>query len=348
MKRVFSGFLALFIGIGLVGTSVAAPATGLYGLGATFPEPLYNKMFAAYQKATGIPVAYDPGGSGKGQKEILARTIDFGGTDIPMAPDVMATAPGKILHIPTAIGAIAVAYTIPNLNQTLKLDGPTLADIYLGKIKTWNDPRIAKLNAGVTLPNLAIRVLYREEASGTTRVLTDYLSKVSPEWKTKVGESGTPKWPVGEGAKGNEGLTYALKTVPGGIAYVEQAYAKANKLRTVALKNRAGKFVLPDNGPAEDAADDKVLPADLKVSLTDSAVSTAYPIVSFTYLMFYQDQKYGGRTPVQAKQLRDLLNWMVTDGQAFNQGLDYGKLPAGAVKRAQAIISTMTYGGQKF
>ncbi|MBI0446593.1 phosphate ABC transporter substrate-binding protein PstS [Deinococcus sp. DB0503] len=336
-----------FFLLGLILTGTAAAQTTITGAGASFPYPLYSKMFAEYKNATGVNVNYQSVGSGAGQKQILERTVDFAGSDNPMSDETLKSAPAPLLHIPTAIGAVVPAYNLPGVTQPLKFTGRVLADIYLGKIKNWNDKAIAALNPGVTLPPLPITVARRSDGSGTTYVFSDYLSKVSPEWKSKVGVGNSLQWPVGTGAKGNDGVAGVVKSTPGAIGYVELVYAKQNKLTFGSVQNRAGKFVLADNGPAAAATLGVVIPADTRVSLTNSANAEAYPIASFTYVIFYQDQKYGNRTEEQAKALKNLLTWMVTTGQQYNEGLDYAKLPANVVNKAKSIINSMTYGGKR-
>ncbi|MBZ9713528.1 phosphate ABC transporter substrate-binding protein PstS [Deinococcus multiflagellatus] len=340
MKKMFALAAALAV------TTAAAQST-LTGAGASFPFPLYSKMFAEYKKDKGVTVNYQSVGSGAGQKQILERTVDFAGSDNPMSDDAMKDAPGKLLHIPTAIGAVVPAYNLPGVTTPLKFTGKVLADIYLGKIKTWNDKAIAALNPGVTIPPLPITVARRSDGSGTTYVFSDYLSKVSGEWKSKVGVGNALQWPVGTGARGNDGVAGIVKSTPGAIGYVELVYAKQNKLPFGSLQNRAGKFVVADNGPAAAAALGVVIPADTRVSLTNSANPEAYPIASFTYVIFYQEQKYAGRTQAQAKALKDLLLWMISTGQGFNEGLDYAKLPTNAANKAKSIIGKMTFDGKK-
>ena len=342
MKKSFLLGLAL-----LTATGTASAQSSLTGAGASFPYPLYSKMFAEYKTAQGVSVNYQSVGSGAGQKQITERTVDFAGSDNPMSDDAMKAAPAKLLHVPTAIGAVVPAYNLPGVTAALKFDGATLANIYLGKIKTWNDAAIAKLNPGVTIPPLPITVARRSDGSGTTYVFSDYLSKVSSEWKTKVGVGNSLSWPVGTGAKGNDGVAGVVKSTPGAIGYVELVYAKQNKLTFGSVKNRAGKFVVADNGPAALAANGVVIPADTRVSLTNSANADAYPIASFTYVIFYQDQKYGTRTEAQGEALQKMLTWMVTSGQQYNEPLDYAKLPTAVANKAKSIINTMTYGGKK-
>jgi phosphate transport system substrate-binding protein len=342
MKKILS------LGLGLVAATTAfASAATITGAGASFPYPLYSKMFAEYKKASGTDVNYQSVGSGAGQQQIIARTVDFGASDNPMSDEAMKPAPGKLLHVPMAIGAVVPAFNLPG-NPKLTFTGKLLADIYLGKVKTWGDPAIKALNPGVTLPGLPITVARRSDGSGTTAVFTDYLSKVSTDWKTKVGAANSVQWPVGVGGKGNDGVAGIVKSTPGSIGYVELVYAKQNSLTFGAVQNRAGKAIVADNGPAAAAALGVVIPSDTRVSLTNSANADAYPIASFTYVIFYQDQKYGSRTQEQAKDLKALLTWMTTSGQQFNEPLDYAKLPTNVAAKAKSIIGSMNYGGAKF
>ena len=335
----------LLLGLALVATS--ASAQGLTGAGASFPFPLYSKMFAEYKKAAGVDVNYQSVGSGAGQKQITERTVDFAGSDNPMSDESMKAAPAALIHIPTAIGAVVPAYNLPGVTEPLKFTGKVLADIYLGKIKTWGDKAITALNPGVTIPPLPITVARRSDGSGTTYVFADYLSKVSSEWKTKVGVGNSLQWPVGTGAKGNDGVAGVVKGTPGALGYVELVYAKQNKLTFGSVQNRANKFVLADNGPAAQAAKGVVIPADTRVSLTNSANADAYPIASFTYLIFYREQKYGTRTADQAAALKKMLTWVVTTGQQYNEPLDYAKLPDNVSSKAKTLINSLTFDGKK-
>lgn len=337
----------ILLGLALV-TTAASAQSNITGAGASFPFPLYSKMFAEYKKSKGVNVNYQSVGSGSGQKQIKARTVDFGGSDNYMTNEMMKDAPAKLLHIPSAIGAVVPAYNLPGVSKRIKFSGKLLADIYLGKVKTWNDKAIAALNPGVKLPALPITSARRSDGSGTTYVWSDYLSKVSSDWKKKVGVGNNLKWPSGTtGAKGNDGVAGVVKSTPGAIGYVELAYAKQNKLAFGAVKNRAGKFIVADNGPASKAADGIVIPADTRVSIVNSANASAYPIASFTYVIFYKEQKYGTRTKDEAKALKNLLTWMISDGQKYHESLDYAKLSPSVVKKASKIINGMTYGGKK-
>jgi phosphate transport system substrate-binding protein len=300
--------------------SQAGPIS-LNGAGATFPYPLYSKWIAEYNKQfPNIQINYQSIGSGGGIRQIIAGTVDFGATDAPMKADEAKQAPGKLLHIPTTIGAVVLCYNLPDVKETLKLSPEVLADIYLGKIKKWSDPKIAADNGGSKLPDKEIAVVYRTDGSGTTNVYTDYLSAVSAEWKDKVGAGKSVKWPVGLGAKGNEGVTGQLKTTPYTIGYTERAYATQNKLPMAELKNKSGKFVAPT-----------------------TAAETAYPIAGYTYLLVYADAKDGTKGEAIAKYLW----WALHDGQKFAETLDYAPLPAKVVTLVEARLKELTAGGKK-
>jgi phosphate transport system substrate-binding protein len=323
--------------------SQAGPIS-LNGAGATFPYPLYSKWIAEYNKQfPNIQINYQSIGSGGGIRQIIAGTVDFGATDAPMKEDEAKQAPGKLLHIPTTIGAVVLCYNLPDVKETLKLTPEVLADIYLGKIKKWNDPRIAADNGGTKLPDKEIAVVYRTDGSGTTNVYTDYLSAVSAEWKDKVGAGKSVKWPVGLGAKGNEGVTGQLKTTPYTIGYTERAYATQNKLPMAELKNKSGKFVAPTTPAMSAAAEGVEMPAELYVSLVNSAAESAYPIAGYTYLLVYADAKDGTKGEAIAKYLW----WALHDGQKFAESLDYAPLPAKVVTLVEARLKELSAGGKK-
>jgi len=333
------------LAIGLAATLSAAIAQNMTGAGATFPYPLYSKMFNEYNKISKNDVNYQSIGSGGGQRQILERTVDFGASDGPMSDTDLAKAPGKILHVPITLGAVVPTYNIPGVDKQLKFSGKVLADIYLGKIKTWNDAAITKLNPDVKLPPLPITVVRRSDGSGTTFVFVDFLSSVSKEWKTKVGTATAVNWPTGIGGKGNEGVAGIVKSTPGAIGYNELVYALQNKIDYGLVQNKAGQFVDANPKTVTEAAGAKVIPADTRVSLVNSA--KGYPISSFTWVLVYQEQKYGNRSQAQAQALKDLLTWMITDGQKYAEPLDYAGLPTNAQTRAKALVASMTYGGSK-
>src|SRR6476659_6848824 len=316
----------------------------LQGMGATFPNPLYQKWVSEYGKLhTNIKIDYQSQGSGAGIKQIKEQTVDFGASDTPMKDEDLKSAPGELLHIPTVLGAVVVTYNLAGVTQKLHFSPDVIADIFLGKIKKWNDPRIAADNAGAKLPASDITVVHRSEGSGTTGVFTDYLSKVSPEWKEKVGAGPSPSWPVGIGGKGNEGVTGQVKNTPNTIGYVELAYALQNSLPVAQVKNTSGAFVDPsiDSVTAAAAASAANTPDDLRVSITNAPGPNVYPISSYTYILVYKNQK----DATKGKALIDFLWWGIHDGQSFAHPLEYATLPADIVKRAEAKLNSVTSGG---
>lgn len=323
--------------------SQAGPIS-LNGAGATFPYPLYSKWMAEYNKQfPNIRINYQSIGSGGGIRQIIAGTVDFGATDAPMKADEAKQAPGKLLHIPATIGGVVISYNVPELSQTLKLSAEALAEIYLGKIKKWNDPKIAADNPEAKLPGKDISVVYRTDGSGTTAVYTDYLAAVSAEWKDKVGAGKSVKWPVGLGAKGNEGVSGQVKTTPYTIGYIERAYATQNKLPMAELKNKSGKFVAPTTAAMSAAAEGVEMPAELFVSLVNSSAEAAYPITGYTYLLVYADAKDASKGEAIAK----FLWWALHDGQKFAESLDYAPLPAKVITQVEARLKELSAGGKK-
>lgn len=339
---------ALVLGTLIAAAASSASALTLTGAGASFPYPLYSKYFDVYKTSTGVEVNYQSIGSGGGKRQILAQTVDFGATDGPMTNEELATAPdkNKILHIPTALGAVVVAYNVPGVDK-LNFSGQVLADIFLGDLNKWNDPALVKLNPGVNLPALPITVAHRSDSSGTSYIFTDYLTKVSPEWAKKVGRNGAPTWPTGLGGKGNEGVTGIVKQTPGAIGYTELIYAVNNKIDFGNVQNKAGKFIVPSNKTVTAAAAGGELPADTRVSITNTAAASGYPISGYTWLLVYKNQSYNNRSMEQAKALKNMLSWVITTGQKYNDGLGYSKIPQIAVSRAKALIGSMTFNGQK-
>jgi phosphate transport system substrate-binding protein len=310
------------------------------GAGATFPFPLYSKWFNEYNKLhPDLKFNYQSIGSGGGIKQITERTVDFGASDAPMSDAELAKTPG-LIHVPTVLGAVAVVYN--GAPTGLKLSGSALAEIFLGKITRWNDPKIAASNPGMKLPDVAITVAHRSDGSGTTAVFTDYLAKVSPEWKTQVGAAKSVKWPVGLGGKGNEGVTGLVKSTPGTIGYVELAYANQNKLTTAALQNADGNFVHPSVESTSMAAAAATIPADFRVSITNSKGKDAYPISSFTYILIYKDQSDAAK----GKALGQFLWWAIHDGQKLAKPLDYAPLPAAVVTKVEAALKTINVAGK--
>ncbi len=313
----------------------------ILGAGATFPFPYYSKLFDEYNKKTGVKVNYQSIGSGGGIKQLQAKTVDFGASDAPMSDDEMKASPGPIVHIPTCLGADVITYNLPGV-ATLKFSGDVVADIFLGKITKWNDKRLMDLNAGVKLPDMAISVIHRSDGSGTTYIFSDYLSKVSPVWKTKPGKGKSLDWPTGLGAKGNEGVSGMIKQTPGSIGYVELIYAIENKMPVGKLKNKSGNFI-DASIQSVTAAGNVQLPPDTRVSITDTDVKDGYPISSFTYLLVYKTQNYDTRTEAQAKGTMDLIWWVLHDGQKLASPLNYAPLPAAAVKAAEANAKSIMF-----
>jgi phosphate transport system substrate-binding protein len=322
------------------GGTARADALLVTGAGATFPFPLYSKWFSDYNKLKpDVRFNYQSIGSGGGIKQITERTVDFGASDAPMSEEELAKAQG-IQHVPTVLGAVVVTYQAPV--SELRLTPETLAGIFLGEITKWNDPRIAKDNPGAKLPDAQVTVVHRSDGSGTTYVFTDYLSKVAPEWKSKVGAGKSVKWPAGLGAKGNEGVTGLVKQTPGAIGYVELAYANQNKLSMATLRNHDGQFVRPSLEATSAAAAGVDMPADYRVSITDAVGKDAYPIASFTYLLVYRDQQ----DRAKGEALVHFLWWAIHDGQRTAPGLDYAPLPKAVVAKLEKTLSSLTVQGK--
>ena len=316
----------------------AAQTVRITGAGATFPTPIYSKWFDEYNKLhPNVQINYQSLGSGAGIQQVSAQTVFFGATDSPMTPEQLQAAPGKISHFPTVLGAVVPVYNIPNLRAELKFSGPVLADIFLGKVTKWNDPAIAKLNTGVLLPNTDITVVHRSDGSGTTYIWVDYLSKVSPEWKTKVGVGTAPRWPVGIGGKGNEGVSGLVTQTPGSLGYVELIFALQNKISYGPVQNVAGDFVKASVESVTAAAAEAAakMPADFRVSITNAPGTGVYPVSSFTWLLLYENAK----DKAQAKMMVDFMKWALTDGQKFAAGLGYAPLPDGVVKLEMAQLA---------
>ena len=311
---------------GASGDSIA-----INGMGATFPYPIYSKWFAEYHKLhPNVQINYQSQGSGAGIRQLLAGTVFFGASDQPMKDEQMASAPSRVLHFPTVLGAVVPVYNLAGVAQELKFTGPLIADIILGKVTKWNDPAIAKHNAGVTLPATDITVVHRSEGSGTTYVFADYLAKVSPEFKTKVGVDSSLKWPVGVGGKGNEGVAGMVQQTPGAFGYVELVWALQNKIPFGSVQNSAGTFVTPSVATVTSAAAGaaKDMPPDFRVSITNAPGADAYPISSFTWLLIYENPTDKPRAQV----MKDFIRWAITDGQKYPTELGYARLPEAVVE----------------
>jgi phosphate transport system substrate-binding protein len=313
--------------------------TTLNGAGATFPYPMYSKWFSEYHKLhSDIQINYQPIGSGGGIRQVINGTVDFGATDGPMTDDQLKEAKQTILHIPTVLGAAVPAYSVPGVSGELKFTPAALAGIFLGKISKWNDPAIAGANPGVNLPDKDIVVVHRSDGSGTTYIWTDYLSKVSSDWKNSVGSGTSVKWPVGLGGKGNEGVAGLIRQLPGSIGYIELIYAVQNNIPYGSVKNAAGNFIKASlDSVTAAAASAPKMPADFRVSITDAPGKDAYPISSFTWLLIPEQSK----DPAKGKILADFLNWMVTDGQKMASSLSYAPLPNAVVQKVKVAIKSV-------
>lgn len=329
-------------------TSTMPSATSLTGAGATFPYPLYSKWFDEYYKLTGVKINYQSIGSGGGIKAITDETVDFGASDGIMTDAQQAAAEaahGPIMHIPMTCGAVAIAYNISGIKSgELKLTPDVLAAIYLGNITKWNDPRITAINPGLALPNADIAVVHRSDGSGTTYIFTNYLTKVSQDWATKVGNATSVQWPVGIGGNGSAGVAGQVQQIPGSIGYIELAYAIQNNIPWAKLLNQAGNYIEPSLDATTKAAEGVPLPDDMKVMITNSANPQAYPIVGFTWILVYKNQQ----NQAIGNTLAKMLWWAIHDGQKYTEPLQYGSLPSGAVSKAEKEILSMNYNGQPF
>ena len=323
----------------LVCVFLALPVVGqttLNGAGATFPYPIYSKWFSEYHKLhSDVQINYQSIGSGGGIRQVTAGTVDFGASDMPMTDKQLADAKQKILNLPTVLGAVVPAYNVPGVSGEVKFTPDALAGIFLGRITKWNDKAITSANSGVNFPDKEIIVVHRSDGSGTTFIWTDYLSKVSSEWKGSVGSDTSVKWPLGMGGKGNEGVAGMIRQLPGSIGYVELIYALQNNIPFGSVKNAAGAFVKASlEGVTAAAASAPKMPADFRVSITNSPGKDAYPICSFTWLLIPAQSK----NQANGKILADFLNWMVTDGQKMTSALSYAALPDNvAAKEKEAI-----------
>jgi phosphate transport system substrate-binding protein len=316
----------------------------LTGAGATFPAPIYSKLFDEYSKQFGVQVNYQAIGSGGGQTQLKNKTVDFGASDVVVTDDNAKTFPAPFVAIPMVAGSVVVTYNLPG-SPELKLTSDIVADLFLGKIKRWNDPRIAALNSDVKLPATAITVVHRSDGSGTTAVFSDYLGKVSDEWKSKVGVGQSLNWPVGVGGKGNPGVAGLVKQLPGSVGYVELIYALQNSMPYATLKNKSGNWVKASLASTTAAAM-VAIPDDVtKVNLTNTDAPDGYAIPTFTWILVYKEQNYDNRPRDKVTAMMKLLWWMVHDGQQYAEPLAYAKLPPAVVTRAEAILKSVTYNG---
>jgi len=320
--------------------TAGASAQNLNGAGATFPNPIYSKWFYEYSQAhPSVHINYQSIGSGGGIRQASDGTVDFGATDGPMSNEQLAGAKVKLMHVPTVLGAVVPVYNIPGVNKDLNFSGDVIADIFLGKITMWNDPRIAKANPGVNLPANQILPVYRSDGSGTTYIFTDYLSKISPDWASSVGKNASVRWPTGIGQKGNEGVAGMVRQTPNTFGYVELIYALSNKMSYGQVRNASGKFVKasPEAVTAAAAGAAKSMPADYRVSITNAPGADAYPISSFTWLLI----PVHSADPTKAKVLADFLNWMLDHGESETSSMGYAPLPDPVQGMVRKTITTI-------
>jgi phosphate transport system substrate-binding protein len=350
---------ALALGVTACGSSSSSTSSGsssggsssvsatLNGSGSTFAAPIYQQL-GSELKGQGLTINYQGVGSGQGVSDLTNKSTVFAGSDPPMTDDEEAAAKknGAVVHVPTAFGAITASYNLSGVKSGLKLDGPTLADIFLGKIKKWNDPAIANQNPGVNLPSSNITVVHRSDESGTTKGFTTFLSDSSSEWKSKVGADKTVKWPTGTGAKGNDGVAAAIKQTPGSIGYVEQAYALQNNFTYANVKNAAGKYVAPTLQSVTAAGEGTTVPSDLRFTLADPKNPAAYPISSQTFVIVYKDPCKAGASQSQAKGLAEFLNYTLDQGQQTIKKLSYAPLPSSTDTKAKAAVKSLTCNGK--
>lgn len=337
--------ISIIVSCNITGNKQEKKATSITGAGATFPQPFYNKIFKTYTKESSLLVTYGGIGSGGGIRSLKDEIVDFGATDAFLSDAKLAKMPAEVLHIPTCLGAVVAAYNIPG-KPNIKLSPSLLEGIFMGKITKWDDAKIKMENMDETLPNIDITVVYRSDGSGTTFIFSDYMSKVSANWKEQIGAGKSLMWPVGIGAKGNPGVAGTINQTEGAIGYIGSEYAFAQKIQTAKIKNFSGNYVAPSVQSVSLAAQAEI-PADTRISLTNSKAEQAYPISSFTWIILYKDQFYNNRSKSQAKETIKLLKWMLSpEAQRESSKVHYAPLPPMAVKKANIILNSVTYKGE--
>lgn len=314
----------------------------LLGAGATFPFPLYSKLFDDYFKEVGVPVNYQAIGSGGGIRQLRSGTVDFAGSDAFISDTDLKKFKSQVLHIPTCIGAVVLAYNVPGV-QALKVSGGVISDIYLGRVTYWDDPRIKSINPGIRLPHLRIAVIHRSDGSGTTHVFTEYLSTVSLTWRARIGYGKSVNWPVGLGGKGNPGVAGLIRQIPGSIGYIEMVYAIQSKIPMASVKNNSGCFVRPSVESLADAVPVKI-PLDTRISLVNTRAVNGYPITGFTWLIVYRDLKQQNRSKEDAQKLKSLLVWVCQNTNRYALKMGYGELPFSIREINRRNIDTLSYG----
>lgn len=317
----------------------------LTAAGATFPMPYYNMVFSEYTTEKGVQLTYGGIGSGGGIRSLTDKVVDFGATDAYLEDNKMAEMPAEIVHIPTVMGAVVIAYNLPGVDD-MKLSSELLEKIFMGKITKWNDPLLKSNNPGLSLPDMAITVIVRSDGSGTTQIFSDFMSKISKNWADKVGVGKSLQWPVGMGAKGNPGVAGTISQTSGAIGYIGSEYAFAQKIQTAKLQNSAGNYISPSIESVSAAAQGEI-PADTRIMLTNSAAPDSYPISAFTWIILYKEQNYNGRSKEQALATVSMLDWLVSaKAQGEAEKVHYAPLPVAAVEKAKAILRTVTYDGE--
>lgn len=319
------------------GGNTGGKSVSLTGAGASFPAPLYQRWFSEYNKENPkIKVSYQSVGSGAGVEQFTQGTVDFGASDVAMKDEEIAAVEGGVTLLPMTAGSIVLAYNLPDVPE-LKLSRQVYVDILMGQIKKWNDPAIASLNPDAELPDNIITVVHRSDGSGTTGVFTKHLSAISPEWSEKVGSGKTVEWPTGVGAKGNEGITAQILQTEGSLGYIEYGYAKQQEIPTATLENKAGNYIAPTDESAADALSAATLPENLRAFVTDPEGDASYPIVTYTWILAYQNYD----DPAKLQAFKDVVNWSLTDGQAFAGELGYIPLPGNVVEQVQSKLDTI-------
>ncbi|MGB9666756.1 MAG: phosphate ABC transporter substrate-binding protein PstS [Candidatus Cryosericum sp.] len=348
IRRMTAALLILGLVLGAVGCqktpTAGTPVRDLAIAGSTFAEPLYVKQFDAWYQKTQVKAVYGPLSSSGAVRAMQDRTIDIGATDVLLTEEEQARLPASVLTIPTVLGAVAICVNLTG-SPALRMDAALLSAIFRGDVKTWNDARIAALNPMVKLPSTPVVVLHRADGSGTTSIFTTYLAAADQTWSSKIGAGSMVAWPTGVGVKGNAGMAAMIRQTPGSIGYLENTFAVQSSLTTVALRNRSGAFVVPDVASIQ-AAVPADLPADLQGTLLDRPGTGAYPIVSFTWLVFYKEQAYDGRTRERAVAIYDLVSWIIGDGQTLAEPLQYSSLPDAVRKKAVSLLQQLTWEGK--
>jgi phosphate transport system substrate-binding protein len=338
--------VVVLVGITMAPVGVLAQSGAITGAGSTFVNPLMSKWSKEYDTLhPNVEINYQSIGSGGGRQQFIAKTVAFGASDAPMTDEQLTQAGGSanVVHVPVTQGSVVIAYNLAEVSKQLRFSPETIAGMYLGTIKMWNDPKIAADNPGVSLPAKPVLVVHRSEGSGTTDIFTDYLTKVSAEWKSKVGRGSSVQWPVGIGGQGNEGVTNQVKNTAGGVGYIELAYARQSKVTYGLVKNRAGNYIDPDPKNVTNAAASlKDLPPDLRFSITDESGPQAYPIAGTTWVLLYKNQPDVG----MGNLVTAFIRWAISDGQKYANDLDYAVLSKNLVQKSEAALRTITCGGK--